>query len=65
MEKKKLRCPAGPGEMKLTNKQKHMNFKGVDIDYPVGVFYLPDLWLRGWNTGTGGRYTKNHGRRLP
>jgi putative zinc finger/helix-turn-helix YgiT family protein len=45
MEKKKLRCPAGHGEMKLTNKQKHMNFKGVDIDYPVGCFICPTCGL--------------------
>jgi len=45
MEKKKLRCPAGHGEMKLTNKQKHMNFRGVDIDYPVGCFICPTCGL--------------------
>ena len=45
MEKKKLSCPAGHGEMKLTNKQKHVNFKGVDIDYPLGCFICPTCGL--------------------
>jgi putative zinc finger/helix-turn-helix YgiT family protein len=45
MEKKKLSCPAGHGEMKLTHKKKHMTFKGVDIDYPVGCFVCPTCGL--------------------
>ncbi len=45
MEKKKLSCPAGHGEMKLTHKKKHMTFKGVDIDYPVNCFVCPTCGL--------------------
>ncbi len=45
MEKKKLSCPAGHGEMKLALKKKHMTFKGVDIDYPVDCFVCPTCGL--------------------
>jgi len=45
MEKKKLSCPANHGEMKLTNKRKCMNFKGVDIDYLVDCFICPTCGL--------------------
>jgi putative zinc finger/helix-turn-helix YgiT family protein len=45
MEKKKLSCPAGHGEMKLTHKKKHMNFKGVDIDCPADCFVCPTCGL--------------------
>jgi putative zinc finger/helix-turn-helix YgiT family protein len=45
MEKKKVSCPASHGEMKLTNKRKHMKFKGVDIDYTVNCFICPTCGL--------------------
>jgi len=45
MEKKKLSCPAGHGEMKLACKKKHMTFKDVDIDYPVNCFICPTCGL--------------------
>ena len=45
MEKKKLSCPSGHGEMKLAHKKKHMNFKGADIVYPVNCFVCPTCSL--------------------
>jgi len=45
MEKKKLSCLAGHGEMKQARKKKHMIFKGVDIDYPVNCFICPTCGL--------------------
>jgi len=41
MEKKKISCPAGHGEMKRTSKQKQMNFRDVDIDYQMDCFVCP------------------------
>jgi putative zinc finger/helix-turn-helix YgiT family protein len=49
MEKKKLRCPAGHGELKLTAKNKKMNFRGVDITYPMECFTCPTC---GFEAGT-------------
>jgi putative zinc finger/helix-turn-helix YgiT family protein len=45
MENKKLSCPAGHGEMKLTNKHKQMNFRGVNITYPTECFTCPTCGL--------------------
>jgi len=59
MEKKKLSCPAGHGEMKLAHKKKHMNFKGVDIDYPVACFVCPTCGLEAGTLAQGTEIQKS------
>jgi len=49
MQEKKLNCPAGHGELKLTAKNKKMNFRGVDITCPMECFTCPTC---GFEAGT-------------
>jgi len=59
MEKKKLSCPTGHGEMKLASKQKHMTFKGVGIDYPMVCFICPTCGLEAGTLSQGADIQKN------
>lgn len=59
MEKKKLSCPSGHGEMKLTRKKKHMTFRDVDIDYPVNCFVCPTCGLEAGTLAHGAEIQKN------
>jgi putative zinc finger/helix-turn-helix YgiT family protein len=59
MEKKKLSCPAGHGEMKLVHKKKSMTFKSVDIDYPVVCFVCPTCGLEAGTLAHGAEIQKN------
>ncbi|MEN6317764.1 MAG: type II TA system antitoxin MqsA family protein [Syntrophaceae bacterium] len=38
MKKVILNCPNGHGQMKIKHKQKHINFRGVAISYPVDCY---------------------------
>lgn len=59
MEKKKINCPLGHREMKLTNKQKHTTFKGVDISYQMDCFTCPTCGLEAGTLSQGADIQKN------
>lgn len=58
MEKKKINCPAGHGEMELAHKQGHMKFRGIDIDYPMDYFICRKCGLEAGMISQGGDVQK-------
>lgn len=58
MENRKLNCPSGHGEMELAHKQKQMNFRGVDIEYPMDYFVCRACGLEVGTISQGGSVQK-------